>query len=145
MMVISNGQPASVTWDYDRVANSVDNDGRHVGGARRVGRHDDDYDRPNHSKAYPDCMDNAVSNQLDPIVIPGHARRLAIRNDHHCFSNLETGSFASKSDLSMTANIVSRALSKRDHGNASTILQREVYCGSILSVPAPACRRASRP
>src|ERR1035437_3202287 len=35
-------------------------------------------------------MDDAVSNQLDPIVIPGDARRLAIRNDHHCFSNLKT-------------------------------------------------------
>src|SRR5450631_2980010 len=53
-------------------------------------------------------MDDAVSNQLDPIVIPGDARRLAIRNDNHCFSDLETRSLASKSDVSMTANIVSR-------------------------------------
>jgi len=39
----------------------------------------------------------------------------------------------------MTENIVSRALSKRDHGNASTILQREVRCGSILSKKSAAC------
>jgi hypothetical protein len=39
----------------------------------------------------------------------------------------------------MTANIVSRALSKRGPGNASANFQHEERCGSILSEKLAAC------
>src|ERR1035437_10075767 len=90
MMVISNGQPASVTWDYDRVELVADGIVHAIGVSLGVvGAIVIVIVAANSARAA-DMPSIVIYTIGDPIVIPGDARRLAIRNDHHCFSNLKT-------------------------------------------------------